>query len=130
MRASKVSTLLVHVPMVLWASLASAQTGDVRTGASAFADWTVDAPGVRRLIRPSDLPAPKAAQDPEASIGKNAKVIDPPQGETEAIYLMDALWQEGRRDRLTSLLSESAIADSEDPSVSELRGKYRARLKT
>jgi hypothetical protein len=57
-------------------------------------------------------------------------LIDPPQGETEAIYLMDALWQEGRRDRLRSLLGEAAIANSVDPSVVELRDKYRARLKT
>jgi glucose/arabinose dehydrogenase len=80
MHAPTISTLLVHVPVVLLASLASAQTGEVRTGAAAFADWMVDAPGVRRLIRPSDLPAPKTAADPEASIANNAKVIDPPQG--------------------------------------------------
>jgi hypothetical protein len=30
----------------------------VRTGAAAFGDWRTDAPGVRRLITPADLPAP------------------------------------------------------------------------
>jgi len=75
-------TLLLHVPMVLWGSLASAQTGEVRTGAAALADWTVDAPGVRRLLKPSDLPAPPASSDvdPEASVASVAKVIAPPQG--------------------------------------------------
>jgi glucose/arabinose dehydrogenase len=75
-----ISKFLVHVPPVLLASLASAQTGEVRIGTAAFADWTLDAPGVRRLIRPSDLPAPKTATDAEGSIAKNAKVIDPPEG--------------------------------------------------
>ena len=32
----------------------------VRTGAAAFGDWRSDAPGVRRLITPADLPAPFA----------------------------------------------------------------------
>jgi glucose/arabinose dehydrogenase len=32
----------------------------VRTGAAAYGDWRQDAPGVRRLIRPGDLPAPYA----------------------------------------------------------------------
>ncbi|HEX9169009.1 MAG TPA: sorbosone dehydrogenase family protein [Roseiarcus sp.] len=34
----------------------------VRTGASAFGDWSTDAPGVRRLITPADLPAPYATR--------------------------------------------------------------------
>jgi len=34
---------------------------DVRTGAAAFGDWKQDAPGVRRLIRPADLPQPYAS---------------------------------------------------------------------
>jgi len=73
-------TLLVLVPMALLASFASAQTREVRTGSAAFADWTMDAPGVRRQIKPSDLPAPKKSADPEASIATNADVIDPPPG--------------------------------------------------
>jgi glucose/arabinose dehydrogenase len=32
------------------------------TGAAAFGDWTAAAPGVRRLIRPSDLPPPNPAE--------------------------------------------------------------------
>jgi glucose/arabinose dehydrogenase len=46
--------------------LAGAQaafTGEaVRTGAAAFGDWRTDAPGVRRLITPADLPAPFATR--------------------------------------------------------------------
>lgn len=81
MHAPTFATLLVRVPLVLLASCASTQqTGDVRTGAAAFDDWRADAPGVRRHIRPSDLPAPTAAADPEAPIASNAKVIEPPQG--------------------------------------------------
>ena len=34
----------------------------VRTGAAAFGDWRTDAPGVRRLIAPADLPAPFATK--------------------------------------------------------------------
>jgi glucose/arabinose dehydrogenase len=34
----------------------------VRTGAAAFGDWRTDAPGVRRLITPADLPAPYATR--------------------------------------------------------------------
>jgi glucose/arabinose dehydrogenase len=34
----------------------------VRTGAAAYGDWHTDAPGVRRLITPADLPAPFATR--------------------------------------------------------------------
>jgi hypothetical protein len=55
--------------------------------------------------------------------------FDPPLTATEAIYVMDALWAEGRHDRLHKLLAEPIVADSSDPSVTELRKKYSARLK-
>lgn len=55
--------------------------------------------------------------------------LDPPKSAIEAIYLMDALWSEGCRDRLRTLLAEPAVAASADPSVAELRNKYLARLK-
>jgi hypothetical protein len=38
----------------------SPATAEDRVGARAFGDWTSDAPGVRRLIRSTDLPAPFA----------------------------------------------------------------------
>ena len=79
MRAATLSTFIVHVPLVLAASLTCAQTGEIRTGAAAFDSWKSDAPGVRRLIKPSDLPAP-VATDAETSKGVNVKLVEPPQG--------------------------------------------------
>jgi glucose/arabinose dehydrogenase len=48
----------------LLAAVAQAASSDttLRTGAAAFGDWRADAPGVRRLIRPADLPAPYATR--------------------------------------------------------------------
>jgi hypothetical protein len=68
------------------------------------------------LVRLRDLP-------------KIAERFDPPVSSTEAIYLMDALWDNAQRDRLRSLLSEPIIRDSSDCSVIEHREKYLARLK-
>jgi hypothetical protein len=78
--ASTVASLLTCVALVGLVSLLSAQTDKVRTGAAAFADWKVDAPGVRRHIRPSDVPPPATGKDPEASSAAVAKVVDRPQG--------------------------------------------------
>lgn len=41
--------------------------------------------------------------------------FDPPVSETEAIYVMDALWAEGQRDRVHELLNSPLIANSTDP---------------
>ena len=43
-------------------------------------DWKADAPGVRRHIRPSDLPAPPTGTAPEKSVARTVKVVKPPQG--------------------------------------------------
>ncbi len=85
-------TFVTYVPLILLTSVACTHTGEVRTGAAgatgtakvltgaaALGDWTSDAPGVRRHIRPSDLPAPQASA-PEESIASTAKVVAPPQG--------------------------------------------------
>src|SRR5687767_3274920 len=74
------SMLLIPVSIVFLASPASAQTDQVRTGAAALDAWKADAPGVRRHIKPSDMPAPPMSTQPEKSVGKNAKVVNPPQG--------------------------------------------------
>jgi hypothetical protein len=74
------SKLVLPVPLVFAASFACAQTAEVRTGAAAFAGWKVDAPGVRRHIKPADLPAPPSGTDPEKSVGKPVKVVEPAQG--------------------------------------------------
>ena len=55
--------------------------------------------------------------------------FDPPAGATESIYLMEALWKEGRLDRLRQILNEPTISNSSDPSVIETRNKYAMRLK-
>ena len=80
MRAPTYSTILVQIPLFLAASLACAQTGEIRTGAEALAGWKADAPGVRRHIKPADLPAPATGTDAEKSTGSNVKVVAPPPG--------------------------------------------------
>ncbi|HEY1905653.1 MAG TPA: PQQ-dependent sugar dehydrogenase, partial [Myxococcaceae bacterium] len=51
-----------------------AGTGGVLVGAAAFGDWRSDAPGVRRLIRVEDLPAPFAT----ASARNSPRVVPRP----------------------------------------------------
>ncbi|RVA30887.1 sorbosone dehydrogenase family protein, partial [Mesorhizobium sp. M7D.F.Ca.US.004.03.1.1] len=50
---------------------AFAQQADepVLKGAAAFGDWRADRPGVRRLIRPNDLPKPYATKSASNSAG-------------------------------------------------------------
>ena len=43
-------------------------------GKEAFGDWTTEAPGVRRLIRPADLPAPYATP----SVDRGPKIVPQP----------------------------------------------------
>jgi hypothetical protein len=56
--------------------------------------------------------------------------FDPPLSETEAIHLIDALWDEGQRDRLAAVLLLPMVAGSTDPSLIEIRDKFATRLKT
>lgn len=56
-------------------------------------------------------------------------IFDPPVSEAEAIHVMDALWDTGRRQRLSEIIAAPPIAGSTDPSVVEIRDKYSARLK-
>ena len=56
------------------------------------------------------------------------KAFDPPDGPEEIISLMDALWQEGKRDRLKGILKSELVGKCTDESVVELRRKYLARL--
>ncbi len=73
--------LVLALPAVFLAiSPAGAQTpapagaDGVRTGSAAYGDWRTDAPGVRRLIRQNDLPAPAA------SASATARVVARPAG--------------------------------------------------
>jgi glucose/arabinose dehydrogenase len=72
--------LFISVPLACLVSLSSAQARQALTGAAAFGGWKSDAPGVRRHIRPSDLPPPATGKDPEGSIAKIVKVVEAPKG--------------------------------------------------
>jgi glucose/arabinose dehydrogenase len=63
---------------VLVATTALAQQADqpVLTGKRAFGDWKADRPGVRRLIKPQDLPAPYLTR----SSSNGAGLADRPEG--------------------------------------------------
>ena len=81
MHSTRLLALFVHGPLVFLASLVSpAQAEEVRTGTAALSGWKADAPGVRRHIESSDLPAPPKGTDPEKSVANPAKVIAPAQG--------------------------------------------------
>jgi predicted MPP superfamily phosphohydrolase len=54
--------------------------------------------------------------------------FDPPLSAAEAIHIMDALWVDGKRDRLGEILKLPLIGESADQSVIEMRKKYVARL--
>ena len=56
-------------------------------------------------------------------------IFDPPTNDAEAIHLLDALWEDGRKERLLRVIDLPLISASADPSVVEIRDKYRARLK-
>jgi glucose/arabinose dehydrogenase len=51
-------TMLIPGLSGLVGSAEAQQSANVRTGQAAYGDWRSDAPGVARLIRPSDMPSP------------------------------------------------------------------------
>ena len=63
---------LFAVALVLAPAVALADAP--RTGAAAFGDWSSDRPGVQRLIRPGDLPAPYATE----SVATQPEIVAPP----------------------------------------------------
>lgn len=91
MRASIISALLL---LALAMSRAYAQTGELHTGTNAFVAWTVDAPGVRRYIKSSDLPAP-VATEPEKSNGSPARIVARTEAALPSGFVVDPLkaWQ-------------------------------------
>jgi glucose/arabinose dehydrogenase len=62
----------------------------VRTGPAAFGDWRSDAPGVRRLITPADLPAPfatrSAANMSQLAVRTEADIPKAPPGFTVDLF--------------------------------------------
>jgi predicted MPP superfamily phosphohydrolase len=88
------------------------------------ADVLSDVAASDDLARPLLLDCLVKLKDMPALLTK----FDPPVSEAEAIHVMDALWDSGKRDRLSELLKLPLIADSTDPSVVDIRKKYLARL--
>jgi hypothetical protein len=79
----------------------------------------------------SDQLARRVLLDCLRQLGDGSSIIanfNPPVSSTEVIFVMDALWEEGDRDGLQSLLKSPFVAASADPSVIEQRKKFLARL--
>jgi hypothetical protein len=95
-------------------------SGDYRKAA----DVLIPVAASDALARPLILDCLVKLKDTPALIAN----FDPPASEAEAIHVMDALWAEGRRDRLEEVLRIPLIAESADPSVIEMREKYARKL--
>jgi hypothetical protein len=94
------------------------------------ADYTRAAAVLATIVASDELARPLLL-DCLVKLGDTREVIakfDPPASEAEAIHVMDALWAEGRRDRLREILGQPLISESDDASVIEIREKYSARL--
>jgi glucose/arabinose dehydrogenase len=74
----------ISLSLICLTSPALSQSGDVRTGTAAFVDWQSDAPGVRRHIRPSDLPTPTTGTDAEAPDFRSVPRVVQPSSGTQA----------------------------------------------
>ena len=82
------------------------------------------------LLETDDL-ARRLLLDCLGKLNDTARIVvhfDPPFSETEAIYLMEALWAEKNQERLRALVDEPIVDGSADPAVAEIRRKYQARL--
>ncbi len=81
--------------------------GAVLTGADAFGDWRTDAPGVRRLIRPNDLPPPYASR----SAGNSPDVVRRPEGALPRVPpgFSISLFAQGLRPRLLRTAPNGAV---------------------
>ncbi|RYG86850.1 MAG: sorbosone dehydrogenase family protein [Alphaproteobacteria bacterium] len=77
----RLSPVVLSIPLV-FSFLTPLYAQDALTGEAAFGTWEPDAPGVRRLITPADLPAPSLTEnDPEAPDFENmATVVPAPEG--------------------------------------------------
>ena len=71
---SRLMTAAALAAAISLPTLLHAQSGNVLTGKAAFDDWRSEAPGVRRLIRPQDLPPPFAT---ESVRNRMQLVVDP-----------------------------------------------------
>ena len=80
MKARIFGVLLGYLGLLFADPVVLAQSGEMRTGAAALTPWTADAPGVRRQIKPADMPAPPMGTDAEKSVGRTVKVVKAPPG--------------------------------------------------
>ncbi len=88
------------------------------------ADVLISIAAVDALSKPLLLDCLMRLKDMPALIAN----FDPPTSVAEAIHLMDALWEEGRRERLLEVLYMPLVTGSSDPSLIEIREKYAVRL--
>jgi glucose/arabinose dehydrogenase len=58
----RIKTFAVLPAVIVSTGMAVAANNAVKTGSDAFGNWRDDAPGVTRLIKPEDLPAPSPAE--------------------------------------------------------------------
>lgn len=63
-------------PVIGIAAAAPPVIDAVLMGVAAYGDWTKDAPGVKRLIRPADMPAPHAT----STANNTPHIVKQPQG--------------------------------------------------
>lgn len=108
------STVLLNQAQTLY------DRGEFQQSADLLAPLAVGDPLARRLLLESLL-----RQSAGPAIIAH---FDPPESTAEAIALMDALWQEGRRPRLAEVLRLPLIAGAADGAVIEIRDKYMARI--
>ncbi|MER9337690.1 sorbosone dehydrogenase family protein [Mesorhizobium sp. M0293] len=68
--------LALSAAMFLTATAFAQQAEPVLKGAAAFGDWRADRPGVRRLIKPNDLPKPDVTKSASNSAGLAERPAD------------------------------------------------------
>jgi glucose/arabinose dehydrogenase len=114
---------------VVTAPLLAQTAGGVLQGRAAFGDWRADRPGLRRLIRPRDLPAPA----PEESVANMVRVVHRtdekplvPVGFTVDLF---ASGLAGPRQIRTALNGDIFVAESRAGRISVLRGDGSAPAK-
>ena len=82
MNPSRLTTAAALAAAISLPTLIHAQSGTVLTGKAAFNDWQSEAPGVRRLIRPQDLPPPFAT---ESVRNRMQLVVEPGDRQLKAV---------------------------------------------
>ena len=66
-----------------------------------------------------------------SALGDSTSIVRnlfPPKSVTEILFVADALWTTKDWQRLGELLDEPSVRDHSDPSVVQMRTKYRGRL--